>query len=174
MALFLGLQCVKAYAHATDYRDDLSFWGATKDAVPNSAKAHLNYSVMLGARGDLETRLVESRKAIELAPEWPMAHIYTGDTLCRLQRVEEAWPHFKRGFELGPNDLNLIALALQCLYDEGELKTHETELRAYAETQNGTWIAYLATDILDHGDENKGVDPKYRPRGYNQGPKDSD
>jgi hypothetical protein len=35
----------------------------------------------------------------------------------------------------------------------------------------GSWLAYLAYDILENGEEYKGVQPKYRPRGYNEGPK---
>jgi hypothetical protein len=169
---FLLFQGVQAYRHAMDYRSDLDFWRATKEAVPRSAKAHLNYSVMKGARGDLDTRLAESRVALELAPSWPMAHIYTGDTLCRLHRAAEAWPYYAKGFDLGPNDLSLIALALQCLYDEKELVAHEDELRAIAAEHEGSWIAYLATDTLANYEKNKGVDPKYRPRGYNEGPKE--
>ena len=84
---FILCQSVLAYRHAMDYRNDVDFWRATKNAVPRSAKAHLNYSVMKGARSDLTTRLVESRIAMELAPKWTMAHIYTGDTLCRLHRA---------------------------------------------------------------------------------------
>ncbi|MEZ4308680.1 MAG: tetratricopeptide repeat protein [Polyangiaceae bacterium] len=169
---FFGFQCVQAYRHAADYRNDLVFWEATKEAVPNSAKAHLNFSVMKGARGDLETRLIESREAMRLAPEWPMAHIYTGDTLCRLHRPEEAWPHYKEGFAIGPNEQSLISLALQCLWDEKHLKAHEQELRELADAHPGSWIAYLAIDTLDNGEKHNGVDPKYRPRGYNEGPKD--
>ena len=172
IAVFLGFQWASAYSHAMDYRDDLAFWEATKDAVPNSSKAHLNYSVMKGARGDLETRLIESQIAIELAPEWAMAHVYTGDTLCRMHRPEEAWPHYKKGFGIGPNELALIALALQCMHDEGSLYKHDEELRALAEEHKGSWIAYLAIDTLDNSEKNNGVDPKYRPRGYNEGPKD--
>ena len=173
--VFMAAQCVAAYRHATHYRDDLAFWEATKNAVPRSAKAHLNFSVMKGARGDLETRLSESRIAMDLAPEWPMAHVYTADTLCRQHRGAEAWPHYKKGFELGPNELSLIALGLQCLFDEHELDKHDAELRelAYEEQFKGTWIAYLAIDTLDNGVKNKGVDPQYRPRGYNEGPKES-
>ena len=171
-AAFFGFQCVQAYRHAMDYRNDLVFWEATRDAVPNSSKAHLNYSVMKGARGDLETRLVESKKAMELAPEWPMAHIYTGDTLCRLHRAEEAWPHYKQGFAIGPNEQSLISLALQCLYDEKALYPHEKELRELADAHPGSWIAYLAIDTLDNSEKHNGVDPKYRPRGYNEGPKE--
>jgi protein O-mannosyl-transferase len=172
IAAFVGMQSMQAYRHSMDYRDDLAFWHATKLAVPNSAKAHLNYSVMVGARGDLETRLVESRVAVELAPEWPMARIYTGDTLCRLHRAREAWPHYAEGFDLGPDERSLISLALQCMYDEKVLTDFDKELRAIADKHSGSWIAYLAVDTLDNHEEHKGVDPQYRPRGYNEGPKD--
>ncbi|HVY48409.1 MAG TPA: tetratricopeptide repeat protein [Minicystis sp.] len=172
IGLFLGFHALQAYRHAMDYRSDLDFWAATKEAVPNSAKAHLNYSVMKGARGDLETRLTESKIALALAPKWPMAHVYTGDTLCRMHRPDDAWPYYKSGFDIGPNELSLIALGLQCLYDEKKLKVHEDELRDLAARHEGSWIAYLAIDTLQNGDKNKGVDPKYRPRGYNEGPKE--
>jgi hypothetical protein len=169
---FFAFQCVKAYLHAMDYRSDLTFWEATKNAVPLSAKAHLNYSVMKGARGDMNTRLAESRIAMQLAPEWPMAHVYTGDTLCRMHRAEEAWPHYEVGFDKGPNELGLLALGLQCLYDEKQLVAHEDALREMAEKHPGTWLAYLAVDTLDNAEKHHGVDPKYRPRSYNEGPKD--
>jgi hypothetical protein len=160
------------YSVMKDYRSDVDFWRSTKNAVPHSAKAHLNYSVMKGARGDLPTRLAESRIAMALAPKWPMAHIYTGDTLCRMHRAAEAWPYYEKGFEIGPNDLSLIALALQCMYDEKELAAHDEALRAIADRHEGSWIAYLAIDTLANSEKNKGVDPKYRPRGYNEGPKE--
>ena len=172
-AAFFVFQCVKAYTHAMDYRSDLTFWEATKDAVPNSAKAHLNFSVMKGARGDMETRLAESRKALALAPEWAMAHVYTGDTLCRMHRADEAWPHYEKGFGQGPNEIGLIALGLQCLWDEKKLTEHDAALRTLAEEHPGTWLAYLAVDTLDNGEKHGGVDPKHRPRSYNEGPKEN-
>ncbi len=70
--------------------------------------------VMKGARKDLQTRLDESQIALSLAPKWAMAHVYTGDTLCRMHRPADAWPYYRDGFNLGPNDQSLIALALQC------------------------------------------------------------
>ena len=59
VALFLAFQGARARFHAFDYTDDLAFWRATARAVPMSAKAHLNYGVMLGARGHLDQRLIE-------------------------------------------------------------------------------------------------------------------
>ena len=166
-----------ARRHANDYTDDLTFWDATRKAVPRSAKAHLNYSVMQGARGDLEGRLASNEVALELAPKWPMASVYLGDTLCRLHRAPEAWPHYARGFELAPNDMNLIALGLQCLWDEKMLDEDQPardELTELADKYPGSWLTFLAHDTLDNGDDEShhGVDPKYRPRTYDSGPKE--
>jgi hypothetical protein len=173
--LFFGIQAICARRHANDYTDDLTFWDATRKAVPRSAKAHLNYSVMKGARGDLEGRRAANQVALDLAPQWPMASVYLGDTLCRLHRAPEAWPHYVVGFDLAPNDVNLVALALQCLWDEKMLVADapiRKELDDIKSNHPGSWVEYLGRDILEHGDEHNGVDPKYRPRGYNEGPKD--
>jgi hypothetical protein len=174
VAPFILFQCVQARRHAFDYTNDLVFWDATRKAVPNSAKAHLNYSVMLGARGDLNGRLVSNGVALRLAPKWPMASVYEGDTLCRLHRAPEAWPYYKQGFTLGPNDMNLIALGIQCLWDEGQMGEDSqvrSELQELGDQYPGSWLKYLADDTIASGDEYKGVNPKYRPRGYNEGPK---
>jgi hypothetical protein len=172
--VFFGFQCFAARRHAFDYTNDLVFWNATRKAVPRSAKAHLNYSVMLGARGDLEGRLVSNEVALRLAPGWPMANVYQADTLCRLHRAEQALPHYLRGFSLGYNDMNLIALGLQCLWDEHQLGDDSPargELQDLADQYPGSWLKYLVDDTLSSGEENHGVNPKYRPRGYNEGPK---
>jgi hypothetical protein len=171
---YFVFQTIAARMHANDYYDDLTFWDATRHAVPRSAKAHLNYSVMQGARSNLEARLEANRVALDLAPQWPMANVYLGDTLCRLHRPGEAWPHYSLGFSLAPNDTSLVALGIQCLWDEKALgpdSTTRRDLDALGQQHPGTWLEYLARDTLDNGETHGGVDPKYRPRGYNEGPK---
>jgi hypothetical protein len=94
-----------------------------------------------------------------------------------MHRAQEAWPHYKDGFELAPNEQNLIALGIQCLWDEkamGEGTDVRAGLEALAAEHPGSWVAYLARDTIDNGEEHSGVDPKYRPRGYNEGPKKDD
>lgn len=171
---FLGFQAVQARRHALDYSDDLAFWDSTRLASPNSAKAHLNYSVMLGARGEIEARVAASKEALRIAPQWPMAHVYTGDVLCTLGRIEQAWPYYEKGFALGPNESNLIALGLQCLWSKHAVPRYESALLRLARENPGSWLAFLVHDILENGEKHDGVDPKYRPRGYNQGPKEDD
>ncbi|MBP9111776.1 MAG: tetratricopeptide repeat protein [Polyangiaceae bacterium] len=170
---YFAVQGIAARRHANDYTDDLIFWDATRKAVPRSAKAHLNYSVMLGARGNLEGRLISSRVALELADKWPMASIYLGDTLCRLHRSTEAMPHYARGFELNPDDQHLVALAVQCLWDEKAME-EGSEIRQtlleLAERFPSNWVGVIIQDAIANGEKNKGVDPKYRPRNYNGGP----
>jgi hypothetical protein len=171
---FLVFQCFAARRHAIDYTNDLTFWDATRHAVPRSAKAHLNYSVMQGARGNLDIRLESNRTALDLAPAWPMANVYLGDTLCRLHRAGDAWPYYSRGFDLAPNDVSLVSLGVQCLWDEKALEEDSStraELVTLAEKHPGSWLEYIERDTLENGEEHKGVDPKYRPRGYNEGPK---
>ncbi|HEX4627234.1 MAG TPA: hypothetical protein VH137_00470 [Gemmatimonadales bacterium] len=174
LAVFAGFQCFAARRHAFDYTNDLTFWDATRRAVPRSAKAHLNYSVMLGARGDLRGRLASNAVALELAPKWPMASVYMGDTLCRMHRAPEAIPHYLHGFAIGSNEMSLVALGLQCLWDEKQLDDGSAvrgQLQDLADEYPGSWLKYLVDDTLANGVENKGVSAKYRPRGYNEGPK---
>jgi hypothetical protein len=174
LLLFMAFQCVAARRHAFDYTNDLVFWNATRKAVPRSAKAHLNYSVMLGARGDLPGRLESNTVALGLAPQWPMASVYMGDTLCRMHRAAEGLPHYLNGFALGPNEMSLIALGLQCLWDEQQLGDDapaRDQLQEAADRYPGSWFKYLVDDTLSNGQDYKGVNPKYRPRGYNEGPK---
>lgn len=188
LGAFFGVQAFQARAHALDYMDDLSFWDATRRAVPRSAKAQLNYSVMLGARGQLRERLHYNDIARKLAPKWAMAHVYYGDTLCRLAstpdpshkpddaaqrlaRAELAVPHYLKGFALSPNDPNLIALALQCMWDEKIVTPHKDELSELGDKHPGSWLAFLVNDILENGEKNAGVAKKYRPRSYDEGPK---
>lgn len=174
LLLFMAFQCVAARRHAFDYTNDLVFWNATRKAVPRSAKAHLNYSVMLGARGDLPGRLESNTVALALAPQWPMASVYMGDTLCRMHRAPEALPHYLNGFALGPNEMSLVALGMQCLWDEQQLADDapaRAQLQEAADRFPGSWLKYIVDDTLSNGTEYKGVNPKYRPRGYNEGPK---
>ena len=103
-ALFFGFQCFAARRHALDYKNDLVFWDATRKAVPaerQGAPQLLGHARRArGPRGAPRSNDV----ALSLAPEWPMASVYEGDTLCRLHRAPEALPHYLRGFGLGPND----------------------------------------------------------------------
>jgi hypothetical protein len=164
----LALQAATARLHALDYNDDLTFWAATAKAAPTSAKAQLNWGVMLGARGDMAGRVERTKRASELAPDWPMAHVYLADAECRRDRAEAAWPSYRRGFDLGANNRALVALGLQCLWDKHAFATHRDELVELATKHPASWLAYLVHEVDVRGTETRGVPERFRPRGYNQ------
>jgi len=88
-----------------------------------------------------------------------------------MKKPDAAWPHYKAGFELAPNDSNLIALGLQCLWDQKGVESRTSELLELSSRHAGSWLALLATELVYYGKEHNGVQPKYRPRSYNEGPK---
>jgi len=63
------------------------------------------------------------------------------------------------------------ALGLQCLWDEKAIERHHDELLDLADKHPGSWLAYFATEIAYRGEEHGGIEKKYRPRGYDEGPK---
>lgn len=158
------LQVVAARAHAFDYQDDLVFWTRTVEAAPRSAKARLNLGVMVGARGQMNERIRWTRSALDLAPDWPMGNVYLGDALCREKRVQEAFPFYEKGLADAPNQTGLVALALQCLWDQGAVPEHRGALEELAREHPSTWLSYLVGEL----DKGQGVPVEHRPRGYNQ------
>jgi hypothetical protein len=164
MLAFVIMQGAFARKHANHFRDDLVFWEAAARAVPNSAKAHLNYSVMLGARAvelrkwtyeqAQEARLIENVRATELAPHWDMAFIYVGDTLCQLNRFDGpdgAWSWYQKGFHIAPDNTGFVALALQCMSDHNQIMVREKELKsvAYEADLKDHWVRYIIDETLE-------------------------
>jgi hypothetical protein len=130
---------------------------------------------MLGARApeiwkwtttqSQEARLVENIRATELAPHWDMAFIYVGDTLCQLNRMDEAWEWYKKGFRIGSNNSGLIALALQCMSDHQALLGKEKDGLAMLDEPGmpGTWLNYLLRDTIEREKKCRGVDAPSEP-----------
>ena len=45
------------------------------------------------------------------------------------------------------------------------------ELLTLSEKHPGSWLAFLGSDLVYNGAANGGVQKKYRPRAYDEGPK---
>lgn len=165
---YLFLVASLGRAHAFDYNDDVSFWRATSQGHPASAKSYLNLGIMLGARGDLDARERLTRRALELAPEWNMAHIYLADVFCRKNQMNQAKPYYFSGLMRASQSRPLVALALQCIWDHGAYSSYRQELERLAEGAPKSWLSYLLAELNENGAENAGIPQKYRPDGYNR------
>lgn len=165
--IFLG---VAGRTHAFSYRDDLAFWSAAAHAPHPSAKSYLNLGIMLGARGDLEGRLFWTKRALDLAPDWSMAHVYLGDVWCRKRDLRAAEAPYLLGLKLAINNKDLTALALQCIWDSGSYSHYRPKLQALTNPQENTWLRYFLYELDEHGVKNAGIPQQYRPLGYNRAP----
>lgn len=168
LSLVLLTSALQARAHALHYESDVLFWRATSHGTPGSAKAHLNLGVMLGARDDPEGRVRATKRSVELSPQWPLGHVYLGDALCRSGKVEEALAHYVRGLELAPDQKDIAALSLQCLWDTGAFEQARPALERVAARDPRGWLSYLLGEVVVRGRENDGVPSEYRSHGYNQ------
>lgn len=157
-------------AHAWTYNNDVSFWRATTQLQPASAKSYLNLGIMLGARGDLDARERLTRKALELAPKWDLAQIYLADVLCRKNQMTRAKPYYSAGLKQAPQSRPLVTLALQCIWDRGAYPAYRNELDAIAANAPHSWLAYLLYELDEHGVANAGIPQRYRQSGYNRAP----
>src|SRR5258706_3020276 len=102
------------------------------------------------ANVSLDARLEATRRAVALAPSWPMGNVYLGDTLCLMGRVREAWPYYAIGFSRGPEQRDLVALGLQCLWEKGALTPQSSlwpELAALGHAHPGSWLDILSADL---------------------------
>jgi hypothetical protein len=57
------------------------------------------------------------------------------------------------------------------MWDEKIVLPHHQELSDLSDEHPGSWLAFLVNDILENGEKNGGVEKKYRPRSYDEGPK---
>jgi hypothetical protein len=156
--------------HALSYRDDLAFWSAAAHAPRPSAKSYLNLGIMLGARGDLEGRLFWTKRALVLAPDWSMAHVYLGDVWCRKRDLRSAEGPYLAGLALALNNKDLTALALQCIWESGSYPDYRPKLQALTNPQENTWLRYFLYELDERGEQNAGIPQQYRPLGYNRAP----
>jgi hypothetical protein len=167
MVVFLAFQIIQARAHSLHYRNDLAFWTATSAGNPPSAKSLLNRGIMLGARGDSESRVRYARMAVELAPQWAMGQIYLGDALCRTRRAKEARKPYLEGLAHAAERKGLTALALQCIWEMGAYQDYRPALLTIADAHPDSWLAFFLRSLDEDGTQNRGIPEEYRPRKYN-------
>lgn len=170
LVTYSGVIASSASVHATSYRDDLSFWSAASRAKKPSAKSHLNLGIMLGARGDLDARLLWNQRALQLAPDWAMANVYLGDVWCRKGDLEKARSPYLSGLRRAVNSKELTALALQCIWESGAYPAYRSALGALVTDGTNTWLSYFLYELDENGERNGGLPLRYRPLGYNRAP----
>lgn len=73
-----------------DYRDELTIWADTVSKRPDNPRAHCNYGVFLGNRGQMQQARTHFTRAVELRPRYIDAWCNLGRILIDLGRPDDA------------------------------------------------------------------------------------
>jgi TolB-like protein len=88
---------------------------------PNNSFSLLHYGAHLAALGEVEQGLTNLQRAKTLDPLSGEISFYLASALQQLGRLDEAAQAIEHGLKFNPNDLNLLALDLFGLTNNGEL-----------------------------------------------------
>ena len=72
---------------------------------PDNAKAHQRLGAVLGAMGEEETAILETKQSIKLDPKYFLSHIILGQLYANQGKMEQALEEFKTAVSLKPSSL---------------------------------------------------------------------
>ena len=114
-----------------------------------------NYGTILQGLGKVKEAEICTRKAIQLKPDYAIAHSNLGNILKDLGKLKEAEVSTRKAIEINP-DLASAHLNLgNILSDLGQLQEAEVSIRKEIELKPDYAEAYYSLSLLKYSDENK-------------------
>jgi protein O-mannosyl-transferase len=89
---------------SASYADIETLWRTTIARNPRSWMAYANLSVAHMEKGEIDEAIANSRKALELYPNYAEAHYNLGNALLKKGEIDEALAQCKEAVALTPND----------------------------------------------------------------------
>jgi len=99
-AALLVIWSILSFRQAGFWRDDVALWERAIAVNPRSFLSHSNYGVVLFRQRDLARAEALFRKAIDLKPDYAIAHDNLALVLIQTGREDEAIEHIKRVLEI--------------------------------------------------------------------------
>ena len=86
-----------------DYRSELAIWSDTVAKWPGNPRAQYNLGVVLEREGRLVEAIGRYEQALQLQPDYGMAHENLGEVLARTGRIQEAIGHYQQALRIKPD-----------------------------------------------------------------------
>ena len=169
------------YQRNQDYRSPLSIWQDTVAKAPDNARAHNNLgAILFFQHRKVDEAIAHYRKALELVPQYDLAHDNLGNALWHLGKNEEAVFHYQQALQINPrladvyNNYGLllqgqgrIAEAVACYCKTLELQPYFGE--AYANLGNVCYGQGRFDDAITYYRKALEVKPRQASAHYNLG-----
>ena len=121
--------------------------------APDDARLHANVGHVLHCVGDFRTAIEHCRRAIELEPGLPEAHLHLGNSLLALNALYEADAAYRAGLEIAPDHAALHTAHAMAERALGRLADAEASTRRALALRPGAadTLALLGSLAIDHG-----------------------
>ncbi|MEY2555291.1 MAG: protein O-mannosyl-transferase [Verrucomicrobiota bacterium] len=120
VALLLLLASL-TWAQSTIYRDAETCFRAVIAKNPNSATAHSNLGGALLKKGLVDEAIVQSKRSIEIEPDYPFGHYNLAAALVQKGEPDEAIPHLRIVLKANPNHAKAYYTLGNALSKKGEV-----------------------------------------------------
>ena len=107
LLLVASMAC--AWRQTSFWRDSETLWNHTLACTSRNTVAHNILACAFASRGQFDAAILQFRRALEIKPDYALAHQNLGNTLNRLSRFDEALSHFRAAARLQPDSAQLRA-----------------------------------------------------------------
>lgn len=116
-------------------RDAATALNQAQRAAPGDARVPLVGMRLASQAGHVEGAIQAARRALELAPAWPVALIELAQLLAKAKQSDEAMLHARHALSLEPDDVNVrtgaIDVAYQCVQRDQALEWLQAGLQRH-------------------------------------------
>ncbi len=92
------------YARNSIWENEVSLWTDIADKAPHKPRAQMNLGIILSKEGRMDEAMVYLNRAVQLAPEYALAHYSLGDALMQQRKHIPAAESYAKALEINPAD----------------------------------------------------------------------
>jgi len=92
------------YARNSIWENEVSLWTDIAEKAPHKPRAQMNLGIILSKEGRMGEAMVYLNRAVQLAPEYGLAHYSLGDALMQQRKYILAGESYAKALQINPDD----------------------------------------------------------------------
>jgi len=151
------IDLVKLLSAEVPKEDGLKLMRRLGERFPNMAEIHLASALLATDKGEFQTALNETEKALARHPDWSRARLLQAQVMARMGDPQKAKDVMRKAIQGDPNNLRLRLVYSQFLAKAGDMRgaTKELEKILAKEPRNEDAMLGMAMSQIDLGQDAK-------------------